>query len=876
VAGLAFGGRAQPNRPQNFFHLAALEKGRSTAGFWFARTGANFVRGRIPVWKVIMKMREICLLALWLQAFTCVEVAGAADHSLVAGGKPQAVIVTGEDPGELVQLAASELQSYVAKISGAQLATIPGSEALKRADSETIILLGNAGSEAFVHELARFGVERPKGLKAEGYVLRTTSLKNHSAILIAGSDDAGALYGTYEFIERLGVTFRLTGDILPTNQTSLALPQLDVKMEPAMTRRGFLFPVNFDNASAFSWPDYELFLDQMARMKCNYLQFWWFAYAPWVKYGYRSETKWMGDVSAKESGYHSWVYEGFGSRTVADVTIGREHFKDRPRMAPMEMQNVQTPDEAYEVCKNLLRRIIAHAAKRNIKVWLAVELASLPPNLARHGEIVGDNPFNYVFGTFLHPQDPVNREIQVNRLKAIADTYPQAEGIFLNFAELYPDLANEKHRAFFESERPKFRELQSLSPPWSAALANLYDVRIDQIVDSNVGYFDLFTYLLKKRDEVAPGRKIGLMTVGRAYALPLFNQMLPPEIPFASLESGGVWTMQGLPMKYFGGMGARERIVQPRVDDDFDMMGMQFSVRQYAEKDRLFVDGVKYGLSGFAGQVERARGTEFNSSFLAQAAWEPGLTPKQFYQRAARQMFGAEAAPEMYQALMKLEENQAYLGYYGYDTGYGVLLCCSAIREVNAAYRYSLQKNPYVGPVVKPWKSLMTAATDFIERREGSIKLMNEALAHLQAAGPKVSPAGQYEFRYLVNRTEALRDSLTALNTIRRGMVGFDEAFKHRERLGEEAFVAQLESSLKTFQEGTGQIQGATRKFSEIIDHVSDLAVLYHLNARAVLGTELAGQMLENVVNYHRGQPYLRKVPFERLFPQRPDKGVTE
>jgi hypothetical protein len=50
-------------------------------------------------------------------------------------------------------------------------------------------------------------------------------------------------------------------------------------------------------------------------------------------------------------------------------------------------------------------------------------------------------------------------------------------------------------------------------------------------------------------------------------------------------------------MHYFEGMNERETILQPRVDDDFDMLGMQFSVRQYAERDRIFVDGVKYGLS---------------------------------------------------------------------------------------------------------------------------------------------------------------------------------------------------------------------------------------------------------------------------------------
>src|SRR5262249_19116834 len=149
---------------------------------------------------------------------------------------------------------------------------------------------------------------------------------------------------------------------------------------------------------------------------------------------------------------------------------------------------------------------------------------------------------------------------------------------------------------------------------------------------------------------------------------------------------------------------------------------------------RIFVDGVKYGLSGFAGQMNRARGTEFNSSFLAEAAWEPSLTPEQFYHRTAERMFGKEAAEPMHRALMKLEENQAYLGYYEYDGGYGILLCCSGIREVSASYRYSRQKNIYSGPIVRSWKNLITDAPDFIAYREGSIRLLNDALEQMQLA----------------------------------------------------------------------------------------------------------------------------------------------
>ena len=820
----------------------------------------------------------VFVVALLVCALSQVGVGSVcgAPLELARAGQPRATIWVTQNERGLGLLAATELASYIERISGAKLSVI--TQSATNSAEGTLILLGTLSSEGPVSEFLRKEVPGTVALKPEGYLVRTGLWENRPVVVVAGRDEAGMLYGAYEILEQLGITFRLTGDILPEHRPDLELPELNIRHEPALKRRGFLFPVNFDNASCYSWADYEQMLNQMARMKCNYLQFWWFSYQPWVTYSYRGEPALFGDVSTKESGYQSWRFGGFGSRTSQDVKVGREHFKDYPRLAPSELQHVETPGEALQVSSDLLKRVIAHAATRNIKVWLAVEMASLPPNLARHGELVGDTPFNFLFGSFLHPLDPVNREIQANRLRALSETYPEAEGVFLNFAELYPALRTEKYRAFFEKRQPDFYEMRALSLPWLTALASIYDVRVEQAVDSNIGDFDLFQYLLQKRDEVAPGLKLGLMTVGRGYALPFFHKHLPENVPFASLESEGVWTKSGMPMHYFAGMGERETILQPRVDDDFDMLGMQFSVRQYAERDRIFVDGVRHGLAGVAGQMERARGTEFNSSYLAQAAWNPGLTPEAFYRESAERMFGAKALDDMLAALLKLEENQQYLGYYNLDGGYGTLPCCGAIREVRAAYKYWRQKDPFSGPNAGSWTNLMAASAEFIERREGSIRLLNQALGHLQSASGKIAPRGRDEWSYLVNRTETFRDTFAGLNTVRRGYQKFDEAF--RTRAGREGdrnkFVAQLQEGLATTRAGEFQLRQATEKFSERIDHVSDLAVLYQMNVRLLAGMECALQHLQNVVDYHLGKPYLGEVPFGRLFPMRPDKGSEE
>jgi len=86
------------------------------------------------------------------------------------------------------------------------------------------------------------------------------------------------------------------------------------------------------------------------------------------------------------------------------------------------MQHVETPDQAYDIAQDMMQRLVHHAKVRGIKVWLAIEMGSLAPNMARFAEAVGPLPYHYIFGTFVHPLDPVNREIQTAQLKALIAT----------------------------------------------------------------------------------------------------------------------------------------------------------------------------------------------------------------------------------------------------------------------------------------------------------------------------------------------------------------------------------------------------------------------------------------------------------------------
>src|SRR5205823_1221291 len=123
----------------------------------------------------------------------------------------------------------------------------------RRRTDRRVILIAVLFAATFAEHLA--AATRPAGGA-------TTS----GPLVVAGNDGPSTMYGVYELIERLGVTFRLTGDIIPPRRDTLEIPPLDLRQEPAMSRRGFLVPdAGYENITMFSYEDYAKLIDQMAK-----------------------------------------------------------------------------------------------------------------------------------------------------------------------------------------------------------------------------------------------------------------------------------------------------------------------------------------------------------------------------------------------------------------------------------------------------------------------------------------------------------------------------------------------------------------------------------------------------------------------------------
>jgi hypothetical protein len=823
---------------------------------------AGFIDGRKYVRdsRLFCRVVEFCILVALVGIMpVAVKAASPKNPSakIATHGEAASLIVVGNHARPFDRFVAGELQRYIEMLSGAKLAVVTADEASGKAKSLSLLLVGGPEGNELVGEAARRGQVNFSGLKPEGYLLRRVTLQGRPALIIGGNDEAGTMYAGYDLLERLGFVFLLTKDILPEKQLEVALPTLDERVEPAFRRRGVHVDNCYPNQTMWSLADWQRTIDQMAKMRMNYLQVFWFPNTPWLTYEYRGEKNFLGDASVKESGYMLWR-ESQGSFLVKDMTVGREHFK-YPRIAPPELQGVETPEQAFTKAQDLLRAVIAYAKRRKIDTWLAIDPVSVPPNLGRFADNrAGDLPFQPVLGgAYMCPADPVAHEINESRLRSLFATYPEAQGYFLWFPELYPVCDDARSRAYTLGERPKL--LDDEIRHWKT-YANGYEHNPDRVVDSDVGTLELIRSALEARDRINPKMQVGLGAFGRGFVYPLLDKMFPKNVSLTDMISRAIWTPMGVPMTDYGNMGERERTLITRSDDDSSMLGMQFSVNMYY-KDRTFEGALENGVAGHATQVNRARGMEQNERYMAEGGWKPHITPDEFYRAYTRRIFGEAAAPEALKAYQTLEENEEHMSW----TGRGNFPCCGLPREVGIMRAYSEQGDPYDGPTFTAWAGFLDRVRDEPVYYIHSTNLLRQALSHLEQAEKVAAPGSRAELDYLRNKTEAYALHLDNLVLLDKAYLEFDAAFKAR--AGNRAeFMQKLDHSLEMFREAHRMALATATKFSEIIDDPSDLGVLYRINVYMIDGTDVVEKFMQNINDFHHGKPYLNPVPFEKIF----------
>ena len=357
-----------------------------------------------------MNRSRICATA-WI----CGLLAITACRTSPAGGAAEQIsIYVGRDAPGLEQYAARELQRYLYQLSG----SLPRLRAGVTAVDGPGFIIGRRKTNPLVEQLAAAGQVKVSDADPgpQGYVLKRLAIGDNEVVVIAGSDEPGCLYGVYGLLEEhYGIGFYLCGDVLPDRKAPLRLAHVDERKAPAAAIRGFLPWTNFpQSATVYSWEDWRFIIDQMAKMRMNFLHI--------HNYNETGLLPRVSPVPRHNEMFHNFTYRGTTSRVwMATVRTGHfwwgppwdlaqyrfgagDLFDDYDFGADCALHNEGlSNEEVFRKGVSEFQKILVHAHARGVKVGLGLDINVIPEDYkakaddpgvvaARAEQIVRDYP----------------------------------------------------------------------------------------------------------------------------------------------------------------------------------------------------------------------------------------------------------------------------------------------------------------------------------------------------------------------------------------------------------------------------------------------------------------------------------------------------
>ena len=189
---------------------------------------------------IITDIKKTGVILLCLLSLTT-SVKGA-DVPLVASGEPRATLQIGSVASEQEQFAATEIQTFIAQFTGAELDILTNRE---QTTTPAVIVLGTPESNPTIAGLqANAGLTLAETLGDEGYRLKTIEFGTEILFVITARTPRGVLYGAYGFIE--ACITALTGlspvhpEVPVKRSRALLLPFLDETSQPFYPVRAVL------------------------------------------------------------------------------------------------------------------------------------------------------------------------------------------------------------------------------------------------------------------------------------------------------------------------------------------------------------------------------------------------------------------------------------------------------------------------------------------------------------------------------------------------------------------------------------------------------------------------------------------------------------
>lgn len=535
--------------------------------------------------KVKSMKRTVILLALvllnWFNAFD-------------QPGKSSLTVVCPKDASTNIKLAASEVRRYIYLRTGNLLSTAP----LAAGDRIQFVI--------------------DKSLEEQQYSLKSDG----KSLTVSGGSDIAVLYGTYAFIEKLGVRFELNGDVIPSERIPLILPPLDETHKPLFALRGLQpfhdFPEGPDWWTEDQW---RLYLGQAVKMRMNFVGLHCYPYKnkdlgpePLVWVGLPRDVN--PDGTVKRTDEASWYttakympYGCYAPGKTGDYGFGASGLFPADDYGPQvngpdDFPMPKTPEARTSLINrtgNMFRTVFTEARGLGVKVAVGTEAPlDIPDGVMEQLKAEGKDPEN--------PE--TLREVYRGMFTRIQRTFP------IDYYWLWGYEGEIDEKRFVENISQANLALKDAQASFSMAICGW---------GWTAGHF------------------------------PAFDSILPKNIPFSAINMS---TGHAPVSPNFGKLGDRSRWAIPWLEDDGSMIGMQFRVGRIR---RDAADASRFGCDGLMGIFWRTRIMSPNITALSRAGWEPvnGSNPPtaDLYRDWATAQFGPGVASEVASILSEVDGN---------------------------------------------------------------------------------------------------------------------------------------------------------------------------------------------------------------------------
>ena len=516
---------------------------------------------------------------------------------------------------------------------------------LAEAELKRYVSLFSAGSEDGPDYRFETGVH---GIHPQGYVVSTRG----RTVTIAGAEPIGVLYGVYGYLEALGFGFFIGGDVIP-RRDGFEWRAVELRAAPVFEIRGSLVWPNFLNSpGTWDLPDYQVFFDQMVKMKNNVVHIPAYgtpfeAHPPdgtAVDYVDSSGRPARADPNAWSGGepLPDSLNYGWGTPTMAwgrakgfecaDFGYGTGDWFETAVYGSSATVEGKDREEKIVGAQKTFAEALIYANRRGLKTVLGIEV---------HG-----NPFD----------SDRRRELEA-RIKHVLSVYPTLDYLAIWQAEA---------RSWWCPSEQEVRD-------WHATPAFAEEYRRDSRHFAYLGRPDLIAeavrmgvYVKLAREIVAKERPAMRLLVcgwgGDRWMrftdfYPGFDKTLPADVIFSALDNIDPSAEPCISRVYGEVSKERERWPVPWFESDGggsrrDQWGPQTNTHLFSDFCR---DAHGKGCQGLVGIHWRTRDLEEVLAYCARYAWDSNVTFEGFYDDYARRAYGPAHAEELARALRELE-----------------------------------------------------------------------------------------------------------------------------------------------------------------------------------------------------------------------------